>query len=430
MSEGLQLTPPHELTVSQQLTLSDIEHQLSEQGQFCLLDWLIAHNILPYAIYEDWRYGNSEALLDGPLLSAEQLTQWCSATERHCKKLKLQPELQTLFCWGEQQRPLTISRDKNLHNAVAQTWMRQQDIPQLDLFMDNSATIAENQVRQALSGRQFEQAGATLQRLTQLNAKHAKLGNYQDLINYGLHLITSPSIPEDQLQEELAGLEQEVQPLALEVLGRSARDYLAIAWRRLGDSGNHTTFDATKPELHASYAYSRIPDWQAVNDSLRRCTALYDTPLLLERYAQALENQQQRAHSLYVWCLLFETDSAYASTAAESGAHSEIRNLWDQFWDISEDMHNEDESLWVKFFPCYVLFNHAGLVHLSEQFRGFRDTTLSTTAALLSNKFKLKNTATQANDHQQNTKNEMKLRETLQAIHPGLLKLYIASAVH
>lgn len=395
------------------LTLIDVEHQLSEQGQFCLLDWLIAHNILPYSHYENWRHGNSETLIDEQTKLAEPMQSWITAADKHCAQLQLQSEPQQYFSWGSTQTALITSSNKTVHKALSQVWMRQQDIPQLDLFMDNAATIAENQLRQSLSGRQFDTAQEQLQRLTQLNAKHAKLGGYQDLINYGQHLNANPTVLEEALLPELNGLEQEVVPLAQEILGSSSRDYLALAWRRLGDNSLRTALNSEKPELHASYAYARVPDWQAVEQSLRECQQLYQSPLLLQRFAQALENQQQHAQALYIWCLLFDVDADYGSKVAESGQYRQIADLWDQFWDISEAIIDTGEDQWTAFFPCFVLFRHAGLIHLTDQFMAFNNAALCAAFELIG--------ARQRGD------NEVSYREQLHAIHPALVQLYIRS---
>ena len=120
--------------------------------------------------------------------------------------------------------------------------MKPQDVPQLDLFMDNTVVVTENQLRDALSSRQFDPARQQLTKLSKLNPEHPQLGCYQDLINYGRHCQSNSDIDQQQIAAEMAGLQQEVLPLARDVLGQSARDYIAFAWRRLADNMNNIIF--------------------------------------------------------------------------------------------------------------------------------------------------------------------------------------------
>src|SRR5690606_24834938 len=136
------------------------------------------------------------------------------------------------------------------HESLAMRWSAPKDVPQMDLFMDNSAAIAENQMLDALANRQFATAADALQRLTKINPHHSKLGGYQDLINYGLHCVASPNIAAEDLAAEFQGLDQEVTALAGELLGSRRRDFLAFAWRRMADSLRQKSFSAAEPELH------------------------------------------------------------------------------------------------------------------------------------------------------------------------------------
>lgn len=393
------------------ITLSDVEKQLSEQGRFCLLDWLIHCDLLPYGLYENWRYGKVVDLVDALELGADTLRELSLATEQYCRTLKLQSEPQALFRWGDQhQSKLTVCSDTDTHLALSQTWLRQQDLPQLDLFMDNSAAIAENALRNALAGRQFNNAQKQLQQLTQLNPKHTRLGGYQDLINYGQHLVDTPQFATDSAESELRGLEQEVLPLAMEVLGNSSRDYLAYAWRRLGQNFESYEFDARQPHLHPSYAYMQIPDWRQASTCLQSTKQLYQQPILMERFCQCLENQQKHASALYVWCLLFESDQFFAIDAIESKQHPSIYALWEEFWEKSDALTQASEATWSVFFPCFLFFSNTGLVHTAKHFPSLQHPAYTSTIELI--------------NARQQGENEIVERKNLQSVNSDLLHLY------
>jgi len=94
---------------------------------------------------------------------------------------------QTYYAWHKDMAPLKLARGARLNQGLGQMWKRPEDMPQLDLFMDNAAVVCENQVQLDLAAKSVTQARASLQKLTQLNPGNEKLGAYQDLINYAEH---------------------------------------------------------------------------------------------------------------------------------------------------------------------------------------------------------------------------------------------------
>jgi hypothetical protein len=235
------------------LTIAIIDQQLSQQGKFCLIDWLLSENLLYYAAYEDWRYARLETLEPEIQVEPEALAELMGAAENHCRALELNREAQDFYRWDKRGGLLLASDRHEHHDALTCQWLRSQDLPQRDLFMDNSAVVAENRLREALAGRQFDQAQQQLQQLVSLNSQHPRLGAYQDLINYGQHMLANQQIHDSEaLAAELQGLQQEVLPLAQEVLGQGARDYLALAWYRLADNLGDRAFDPAGLRVFAS----------------------------------------------------------------------------------------------------------------------------------------------------------------------------------
>ena len=220
------------------LDIADVDRHLIEHSHFCVIDWVMFKGFLSYTDYEAWRYGRIETLDDSIILDKSQRLLLFSKVEKHCSALGLSREPQEFYSWFPQrQAPLVISDDRDQQIHFSQRWIKNTDnIPQLDLFIDGAAVHAENQLCEALSARQWAMAEQSLNRLMTLNSGHTRLGSYQALVSYGRHIADIPKVPVEELSFELDGLEQEVEPLAQEVLGRQARDFLACAWRRLATS--------------------------------------------------------------------------------------------------------------------------------------------------------------------------------------------------
>jgi hypothetical protein len=334
--------------------IATVDSQVSQQGQFCLLDWMLTKNFIPYADYESWRYGRIPHLDDCFALDAEDLQRLIQQAQQSCGELKLSCESQEFYPWDNRREPLQISRDVQRHQHLAARWLARRDAPQLDLFMDNSATIAENQLLDHLANRQFQSAQDALQRLARLNSRHTKLGGYQDLINYGLHCSVQTQITAEAVGPEVWGLVQEVTPLARELLGRKSRDYLAYAWRRLADNLAQVPFSASESELHCSYAYLQIPDWQALCRCLEQEPQLYESPILIARLAQAYLQCQQVNAFYCLWGLLFERfpQEGEQLIGQQMGL---LMEKWDQFLAFDDEWPAE-------IFLGFLLIQQPGLV--------------------------------------------------------------------
>lgn len=343
--------------------IATVDQTVSQQGQFCLLDWLLQENVIRYADYEDWRYGRITHLDQAFNVPEDDIKNTVEQAQKSCAQLKLAHDPQDYFRWdGDHRKPLQISANQELHRALGQRWLPPQDIPQMDLFMDNSATIAENQVLALLADRRFAQAQVALQQLAQLNSTHPKLGGYQDLTNYGLHIADSTTITGDALLPELLGLDQEVTPLAKELLGAQQRDYLAFAWRRIAEHLRDVHVSLAEliaePRFHHSYVLQQIPDWQGLFDSLADDAHLYQSPTLLIRFAQACFHCQHIGQYYWMWGLMFERFSEDAEGfLAEYGRF--ILQEWDDFLAFDEDWPAE-------CFLGFLLIQQPGLIHLYE----------------------------------------------------------------
>lgn len=394
---------------SPSITMTDIESFCSIHGKFCLLDWLIEHNFLDYAHYETWRYGSVPELENLVALDKKILRELCNQARALCEQLRLVTQNKDYFRWGEHsQQRLIISKDAMYQLLIGQEWMRSKDLPQMDLFMDNSATISENAIFSALAARDFNAAQKNLDRLTSLNPGHKKLGAYQDLIHYGQHMLQTPLIDAAQIEAELAGLENEVLPLAQELLASGARDYLAFAWRRLSQSLAGRAFDPAQAKLHSTYALMQIPDWQATLNLLSEESRVFDEPVLLQRLAQGYEHLRLRGEVLLCWCHLMELDAEYAEQQITQQNSRLIKPFWDAYWDHSD-------SLSSAYFGPYLLAREPGIVHKAADFPAFK--SAANQAMLFAVNTRLKK------------QDETEARKRLQKVSPALLRLFMNTMV-
>ncbi len=392
------------------ISIAIIDQQMSEHGRFCLIDWLLAENMIAYLDYEAWRYAKVEYISEKISCENKQLKKLYADCELFCKELGLVTEEQHYLCWDNNvSGELKASSNTQLHKTLTQRWKRPQDIPQLDLFMDNSAQQTEHLLMQQLSGRQFVKAQQLLDKLTELNAQSKRLGGYQDLINYGEYIQVTTKIDQSQIEEEFNGLKNEVASLAHSLLGSDARDYLSLAWRRLADNLVSYPFNPKKDFLHVSEALMEIPDYFAAINFLRKEKKLFSQPYLLNQLALCYEKQHQIELSFLVWCCLMELDSEYTEKQLDEYTCSQINSYWQDFWEFAEV---SEENITNKEFPAYLLIRVPALFHQLSEFPAFKETVTIVVIELLQVKI--------------NKKNEMEERSKLQKINPSLLKFYLA----
>ena len=387
------------------IDIAIIDDYLSRQGRFCLIDWLLADNFLHYADYEAWRYGELKTLDDVVQFDRQTLQALIDDSDEHCRALGLAPERNEFFRWDGDHRVLLMASEDNEQDlALTQCWLRSRDRPQPDLFLDNSTQIAENTLLEALTARSFDSAQLRLQNLSELNPECTRLGGYQDLINYGRHMLANPEIIDEALDAELQGLKQEVLPLAQEVMGPVARDYLALAWRRLANAMQGMPFNSEQPWRHSSSALLKIPDYPAVIECLNADPGLYRHTILLERMVQGFGAMHQYENELILWCLLMELDADYAEQALERHQSHRAYALWQDFWDIEDNWSNA-------LFPAYVLVKQPGLLHYLENFPPLRLPASKTMVVLLRKRLV--------------GEDEISARRELQVISPELLSVYL-----
>lgn len=385
-----------------------LDQQLLTSGAFSPLLWLLDTGQLAYGDYERWRQGELESLDSVLELEPDGLLAQLRPLAQQATRLGLVNETQTYFAWAGSGvgQSLTLSRHTELGQALGQHWTRPADRLQLDLFMDNSLIVAENQLADALAARHWERAEQACQQLAQLAPEHAQLAGYEGLIAYGRHLQAQPQVDARSLAEEWQGLQREVLPLAQELLRQQARDYLAAAWRRLAQALEGVPFDPSQADFHASHAWAQLPDWPRVIAAIRATPDWGRSFTLVLRLAQASRHGQPELATL-LYCALLQLDPVAARALFQAGeAPSALAHHWRGF-------HELDDELPVALFPAYVLIREPGLVRwiLSGQVPPFSHSVVQATVDLLAQR--------QSGGH------EIAQRQALKAASPTLLALYL-----
>jgi hypothetical protein len=236
------------------IDIGAVDRFLVEHGSFTVLDWLIAEGTLAFTDYAAWRNGHRETLDDALPLASADVDRLLAEVDRHGQALRLAAEPREVFAWsGAAQLSLKASKKSEVHRRLVQLWRRASQAPQFDLFMDNAAAVAERRLCEKLGFLRFDVATQELNSLSRLDPANKSLGHYQDLINYGRHILTPAPVDAPGLRAELDGLEQEVQPLARALLAANARDYLTPAWQRLAEGFKQlSTGEHLDDRLHPS----------------------------------------------------------------------------------------------------------------------------------------------------------------------------------
>ncbi len=333
-----------------------IDQLLLEQGSYSPLGLLLAEGRLDYSDYEAWRSGNILHLEEVLFGDPEQIDQMLTQAEAYVSALKLEPESLNYSPWGsDSNRRLRFSRDPAREQLFHTQYRKAKDQPQLDLFMDATASSLANRTAQALINRDNPEAQRLLQRLFDADPGHPRLGTLERLTAAEQHLhspITHPA-------EALAYIQDELTPLAEDELGSASHNLLVPHWRHLTAALQGTAFDPEQPGLHASHTAGRGFDWQQVITAIQAEPDWQRHLDLLWRYAQANEQLHDKSATLqgyFQLCWRFPD----AASAIGTQATPPMQLAWNNFLALEPELPHE-------LFPAWYLMCQPGLVHQLPQ---------------------------------------------------------------
>ena len=400
----------------------NVDNQLMSLGSYSPIEWLLEAGHLQYSDYEAWRMGeidNLEKHIDSP---TKELINNLEQAERFCAKLGLIGETQDYRGWNQDNsfKELTLSQSPTLTKLLSKQWVRQDDIPQMDLFMDNPSVVTENKLIEALASRQWDNADKLVDQLYQQDANHAQLHGYEDLASFGHHteapIDAEPQNHLETIDEERIGLEQEIIPLARQLLQQKSRDYLAPAWQRIAQSLEGQPYNIAYPQSHASYAWEQMQNWKAVKHSILSDDSYIHHGELLFRLSLAYHFLKERELSIITLIQLIDLKANHADSELDDSLENFL-NLypdtnfiasWQRFMDL------EEEQPFI-VFPGWILLNEVGLMHHIEptQIKPIKNPSFHAVYELLL-----------ANQNKSDIE-ELEARKSLKNINELLLSLYL-----
>ena len=326
-----------------------VDKLLLEQGSYTPLELLLAEGRLLFADYEAWREAQSRYLDESLFGDPGQIQALLQQAAVYAEALGLEAESFSYPRWGGG-GDLQFSREIDFDRLFHTRYRKPADVPQMDLFMDATGSILVKGIQAALVGRDFAEARRQLDLLFDADPGNHRLGGLEQLVEATLKL----DLAVEDAAGEQAYLEQELRPLAVDLLGPASRDFLASFWRRLIQAVWHEDFDAGQPERHASYMAIQVEAWDLVQQSIESVTDWTAHPFLLRRYAQACGRLQQSDQAVCCW---FRFCWAFADQAGAIGTEAEPawRHRWQCFLGLDPELDNRD-------FPAWSLLEQPGLV--------------------------------------------------------------------
>lgn len=140
-----------------------------------------------------------------------------------------------------------------------------------------------------------------------------------------------------------------VDPLARDLLGYRARDFLAPLWSDLAESLAGHAFNPGSPRLHAGFAWARAGRWEAVREAVEQEPDWRTHPLLLLAHAEACWHRRDAAAAWRDWLWLCWEFPPEAERALISPTFPDQRlaNLWKGFGDADLELETEDFPAWL-----------------------------------------------------------------------------------
>lgn len=266
---------------------------------------------------------------------------------------------------------------------------------QFDLFHDSRSAYAEASVRSALLERRLDEARIALQRCDD-PATAAQLSQ----------LIEALASPPIGAARRIDWLEQDLTTLAQRRLGSAAKAYLAGLWSDLAAELEGVAFDAERPQEHASHAWLRAGDAERACACIEQQAGWEQQPALLARLARARARTGRLGGSRLAWMQLCWRHPGEAESALDQDpGEFALKTHWGNFRSAELEFATAD-------FPAWMLVadrRHLEFVPVSDVPDDAKGQAYSALHELI------------------RSAGEMSARRRLHALHPTLLKLYLAA---
>jgi len=388
--------------MSNQIIHNQVDVILFEQGKFSVLNWLLREGYLDYKDYQNWRNGENPYLEDHFKSTSPAIIADLEIVRRYARKLKLES-----FCHSYTSvtnQILHFCRSPAHEIIFTTDYEPARDRLQMDLFFDSAPACTANDLIKAIIDKRGDDVLRLMSQLKSLAPEKHK--RFDDLLAFEDELILSRKSSDRKIKLLL----QSVMPLAFEVLGQFANDFLTPLWKMLSVEVSDRYFDAESPEDHLSFTAFKGFQWQQVLSSINREANWIKQPVLLFRYGEACFKLNSELEGLENWFRLFLVFPEVAESLIESSCNRLLLEDWHHFNELEPELEPV-------FFPAWVLLKKPALAKnaFTIDFAGVGNTSLQLICGLAGTK--------------KNGLNEtiIKLRARLQKENPKLFVHYMAA---
>lgn len=319
---------------------------LFEEGSFSPLTWLLREGHLDYADYRMWKKGEVDYLDSCFITSASNILSDLELVKSYSSVLKLECFQLTYLSSGGQQ--LSFSRCPENELIYSTVFEPADNRVQMDLFFDSSSACTENDLITAIINNRNEDITKLLARLEGID--FAKYHRFKALLSIQNKFKSSSESGDWKRQL----LEDQLIPLAFELLGRIGHDFLTPLWQIISTDISGQRFDPGDPRNHLSYTAFKSFQWESVLSSVLGEKDWLKQPLLLFRYAEACFKLQNELEGLEKWFMLFMIYSAEAEQDIDKTCNRLLLADWQFFREL-------DPELDTLFFPAWMLLNKPAL---------------------------------------------------------------------
>ena len=323
---------------------------LFEEGRFSTLSWLLRESHVDYRDYQKWLNDEIDYLENHFKTPRDTIYSALEKVQDYARKLKLESHIQTFTSLTGQK--LHISHCPEHELIYTTIFEPQRNRLQMDLFFDSSPACTMADLAKAIINNNQDEISLLLKQLQAIDPQQYR--RFRQLLCYKNELA---STIEDH-SSKIALLENQLSPLAYQLFGTMAQDYLTSLWRILSFELAELNFNADSPKSHLSYTAFKGFQWQQVLDAIERETDWQKQPVLLFRYAEACFKLHHELQSLENWFRLFIFFSDSAARFIGNTCHRLLSNDWLDFQTLEPELQGI-------FFPTWVLLKKPPLATYS-----------------------------------------------------------------
>ena len=332
--------------MSNQIIHNQVDLILFEEGIFSVINWLLREGYLDFIDYRKWRKGEADYLEDHFKASILAIIADLEIAQRYAKKLKL--ESFRISYTSVDNQTLHICRSPANEIIFTIDYEPAQDRLQMDLFFDSAPACATNDLISAIMNTREDDVLRLMSQLKSMAPeKHQKFDRLLTLQNE----LTESRKSSDR---KIKLLLQTVTPLAFDVLGQFAHDFLTPLWHRLSTEVADRNFDAGSPEDHLSFTSFKEFQWQQVLASITREADWIKQPVLIFRYAEACFKLNNELEGLESWFRLFIAFPLVAETLIGSTCNRLLSSDWLHFNELDPELESA-------FFPAWIVLKKPAL---------------------------------------------------------------------